>query len=408
MTTPPPFELDLSQPEPIPEPAIEAAVDLMRSGRLFRYDAVDPDASGAAAELESRFAERVGRRHAVAVNSCGAALFLALRVCGVQPGDGVLVNAWTLAPVPGAIDHAGARPVLVEVDERLCVDVDDLRAKAAASGARVLLLSHMRGHIADLTAVRAVCDELGLLLVEDCAHALGATWAGRPVGGFGDVACFSLQTFKHLNAGEGGVLLTDDDERAARAILHSGSYMHYGQHRARPDLTAFEPLRGQVANYSLRLSDLAATLVLPQLDALDERCARMNRSHDDLAGRLAAVPGVELLPRPPEEGYVGSSLQFRLPGLGPESIAQFVRAAADLGLQLSWYGASAMRGFTSRPGQWAHVADRDTVPATEELLATLCELRIPPALTAEHCAHAEAILRHALATASPHTTVLSE
>lgn len=177
-TLPKHFDFDLTLPEPIPQEGIDRAVELMHSGRLFRYGESGAGDTDDAALLETRMAQLLGRRYAVGVNSCGASLFLALRSCGVHGGDPVLVNGWTLAPVPGAIDHAGAIPIVVEIDDELLIDtVDlredtvDLREKAHSSGAKVLLLSHMRGHIADVEAVTAICDELGIVLIEDCAHA---------------------------------------------------------------------------------------------------------------------------------------------------------------------------------------------------------------------------------------------
>lgn len=405
-TAPAALDFDLTQPEPIPQAGIDRAVELMRSGRLFRYGEAGAGESDDASLLEARMAGLVGRTFAVGVNSCGASLFLALRCCGVQPGDPVLVNGYTLAPVPGAIDHARAVPIVVEISDQLTIDLDDLRAKAASSGARVLLLSHMRGHIADLTRVRALCDELGLVLVEDCAHTLGATWDGRPTGTFGTVGCFSLQTFKHLNSGEGGILVTDDPDVAARAILHSGSYMLYAQHTARPDESVFAPLRGHCANYSLRMTALAAALVLPQLDELPARIARMNDSYARVERSVRDIPEVRVIERATAEGFVGSSFQFGLPDLTPDQITAVVEVAGDLGLSLKWYGERAMRGFTSRPAQWDYVPSAADVPRTEQVLATLCDLRIPPGLTAEHCDRIAQILRHAVgvATAAPAST----
>jgi dTDP-4-amino-4,6-dideoxygalactose transaminase len=116
------------------------------------------------------------------------------------------------------------------------IDTADLERKVRESGARVLLLSHMRGHVADMDAVVDLCRRLGLRLVEDCAHALCASWRGRAIGTFGDAAAFSAQTYKHLNAGEGGFVVLDDEDATARAILHSGSYMLHGQHLSSPRL----------------------------------------------------------------------------------------------------------------------------------------------------------------------------
>ncbi|WP_427008535.1 DegT/DnrJ/EryC1/StrS family aminotransferase [Pseudarthrobacter sp. H2] len=396
----PRFDLDLTQPEPMPQQSIDRATELMRTGRLFRYGETAPGELNDAALLEQRFAEMLGRKFAVGVNSCGAALFLALRSSGVRPGDKVLVNGYTLAPVPGAIEHAGAVPVLVEVTDNCTIDLQDLVGKALASGARTLLLSHMRGHISDMDEVSGICAKYGITLIEDCAHTLGASWDGKPTGTFGTAACFSLQTFKHINSGEGGIIVTDDEELAARAILHSGSYMLYGQHAARPPESSFEKLRGQIPNYSLRLSALAAALALPQLDLLPERAGRMTASYRCVEQLLRSIDGVHVIERAAKEQFIGSSLQFCLPGLSGEQIADFVGICHGHGLGLKWFGGPRMEGFTSRPSQWEYVAGAGTLPQTEKLLATLCDMRIPPAMEEKHCRQAAQIITYALRQAT--------
>ncbi len=399
--TAPKFDLDLTKPEPVPQQGIARATVLMNTGRLFRYGETAPGELSDASLLEQRIADLLGRKFAVGVNSCGAALFLALKSSGVRAGDKVLVNGYTLAPVPGAIDHAGAVPVIVEVKDNCTIDVEDLERKALASGARTLLLSHMRGHISDMDEVVRICADLGIALVEDCAHTLGASWDGKPTGTFGKAACFSLQTFKHINSGEGGVIVTDDEDLAARAILYSGSYMLYGQHAARPPESVFENLRGNIPNYSLRMTALAAALALPQLDLLPERAERMNASYQCLEGLLGAIEGVQLIERAPKEEFIGSSLQFRLPGLRGEQIAEFVVICHELGLGLKWFGQPRMEGFTSRPSQWEYVTDSADVPRTEALLSTLCDVRIPPAMNEHHCHQAAEVISHALQAIKP-------
>ena len=141
------FTGNFTQQEPIPEAAIEAAVAVLRTGRLHRYNTV-PGEAGEAALLEEEFAAATGAKYCLAVASGGYALGCALRAVGVRPGDKVLTNGFTLAPVPGAIASLGAEPVFVEVTEDLVIDLDDLVAKA--DQARVLMLSHMRGHICDM------------------------------------------------------------------------------------------------------------------------------------------------------------------------------------------------------------------------------------------------------------------
>ncbi|MDU0341287.1 DegT/DnrJ/EryC1/StrS family aminotransferase [Bosea rubneri] len=316
----PRLQRDLTEPEPIPEAGIARACELMRSGRLFRYGEMGADQNDVAV-LEQEFAALIARRYCVAVNSGGAALCLALKVLDVQPGEPVLVNGFTLAPVPGAILHAGARPVLVEIGADYVIDCDDLRRKARASGARVLLLSHMRGHIADMDAVMGACEELGLVLVEDCAHALCATWNGRAIGTFGEAAAFSAQTYKHLNAGEGGFLVLDDAHRAARAILHSGSYMLHEQHLSAPASDVIAGWEERTPNFSMRMTALAAALLRPQLRDLPRRVARWNAIHDRIASAMHALSMFACrpvrrgsnTPRHPSSSRCSASRMARLP-----------------------------------------------------------------------------------------------
>ncbi|HCQ67275.1 MAG TPA: aminotransferase, partial [Rhodobacteraceae bacterium] len=225
------FSGSFTQQEPLPAAAIEAAMRVMQSGRLHRYN-TGPGETAEAALLEQEFAAFMGAKYALAVASGGYALATALRAVGVKPGEKVLTNAFTLAPVPGAIASLGAVPVFVGVTESLVIDLDDLAAKAGS--AKVLLLSHMRGHIADMDRLMGVAEAAGLVVIEDCAHTMGARWNGMLSGRHGIVGAYSTQTYKHLNSGEGGLLVTDDAQVAAKMTMMSGSYMHFDRHLAAP------------------------------------------------------------------------------------------------------------------------------------------------------------------------------
>ncbi len=392
------FAGDLSTPEPIPEAGIEAALRLMRNGRLFRYGE-DRSGPSEAAMLEEEFATLTGRRYCVAVNSGGCALYVALKSVGVSPGDAVLVNAFTLAPVPGAIEHAGGRAVLVDIDDRYVIDLDDLEAKAKSSGARFLMLSYMRGHLPDINRVSAACERLGLVLIEDCAHTLGATWAGRAAGSFGEVACFSAQTFKHVNSGEGGLLVTDDDDIAARAILRSGSYMLYTQHRARPPAAVFERHRYTVPNCSMRMSALAAALIRPQLPALPGRAVRWRAIHANLVARLSQIPHLCVPPRPAKEGFVPSSLQFSLTGLNVTQMRSFVAECRAHGVYLKWFGEDRPEGFTSRHDHWRYLRQHWPTPNADRILAGLCDMRLPLSLSEADCWTVAAVMEESMKAA---------
>ncbi|WP_296578762.1 DegT/DnrJ/EryC1/StrS family aminotransferase [Phreatobacter sp.] len=375
---------DLTEPEPIPEAGIARATELMRSGRLFRYGEMGADQLDASL-LEEEFAAFVGRRYCVAVNSGGAAIFLALKLLDVEPGAPVLVNGFTLAPVPGAIRHAGARPVIVEIGQDYCIDIDDLVAKARMSGAKVLVLSHMRGHIADMDAVMAACTDLGLALVEDCAHALCASWRGRAIGTFGAIGAFSAQTYKHLNAGEGGFVVLDDEDMAARAILHSGSYMLHAQHRSVPPPAVIARWSEETPNFSLRMTALAAALLRSQLAELPRRARRWNEIHDRIGARLSRSQHVRLPHRSPHESYSATSVQFSLPGLSMDEIIAALAACKARGLPVKWFGGARQVGFTSAPRHWRYAGDQGPLTATHQVLASLCDIRTPVTLTDEEC-----------------------
>ena len=369
------FSGSFTQQEPIPEAGIEAAMAVLRHGRLHRYNTVAGEIAETAL-LEEEFAAYVGAKYCLALASGGAAMACALRALQVKPGEPVLSNAFTLAPVPGAIASIGAKPVFVDVTEDLTIDLAHLEAQAKGTGSTVLLLSHMRGHVCDMDALMAICDRLGVRVVEDCAHTMGAKWKGVPSGRHGVIGCYSTQTYKHLNSGEGGFLVTDDAELAARAVLLSGSYMLYARHRAAPALEVFEALKLDIPNVSSRMDNLRAAILRPQIGMLDDRRARWRALYQGMERGLAGAVGVKLIPRPQHEDYMGSSFQFLLPGWEPARVAAFVAAAAARGVELKWFGAAEPAGFTSRYAHWQY-ARPEALPQTDRVLAGLIDMRLP-------------------------------
>jgi len=392
------FNGSFTQQEPIPEAGIEAAMAVLRHGRLHRYNTVAGEVAETAL-LEEEFAAYVGATYCLALASGGAAMACALRALQVRPGEPVLSNAFTLAPVPGAIASIGARPVFVEVTEDLTIDLAHLEAQAVATGAKVLLLSHMRGHVCDMDALMALCDRLGLRVIEDCAHTMGAKWRGVASGRHGAIGCYSTQTYKHMNSGEGGFLVTDDAELAARAVLLSGSYMLFARHRAAPGPEVFEALKLDVPNVSSRMDNLRAAILRPQIGLLDDRRARWRVLYQGMERGLAGVAGVQLIPRPQHEDYVGSSFQFLLPGWEPVRVAGFVAAAAARGVELKWFGAADPMGFTSRYAHWRY-ASPEVLPQTDRVLAGLIDMRLPLTFVAQDVAQIARIIAEEVARAA--------
>ena len=375
------FKGSFTQQEPIPEEGIEAAVAVMRSGRLHRYN-LGAGELGEVALLEQEFAAAMGVKYCLAVASGGYAMGCALRALGVKPGDKVLTNAFTLAPVPGAIASVGAVPVFVGVTEQLTIDLDDLAAKA--DQADVLMLSHMRGHLADMDALMALCNARGIRVVEDCAHTMGATWRGRLSGTDGIIGCYSTQTYKHMNSGEGGFLVTDDAEVAARAIMLSGSYMLFERHLAAPPPEAFAEIKYQTPNVSGRMDHLRAAILRPQLKRLASQCAAWNARYRAVEAGLQDTAGLTLVTRPEVEDYVGSSIQFLLLDWSEKKVAEVLKRCAARGVELKWFGGAEPAGFTSRYDSW-HYAPSAPMPKSDRILKAIVDMRLPLTFSVDDC-----------------------
>ena len=395
------FTKAFTQQEAIPEQAKLRVMELLDSGRLHRYNTVGNELSDAAM-LEQAYAQYQGRKYCLACTSGGYGIHIALRAMGLQAGDEVLTNAYTLAPVPGAIHAAGGKPVLVEIDENYHLDLADLKAKAKASKAKILLLSLMRGHIPNMQQLMTLCNELGIKVLEDCAHTMGASWDGIKSGNFGQVAAFSLQTYKHLNTGEGGLVVTDDAQIAARLIMHSGSYMLYERHGAAPASEVFENIRLVSANMSGRMDNMRAALGLAQLPNLDKNCERWNHRYNLLNAAIGAISGVDIPTRDKRESFVGSSIQFRPTALKMDQMPDFIAACAAQGVELKWFGESQPKAFTSRYDSWHYISPMPHLPSTLEALDRTLDLRVPLTFDDEDCRLIGAVIAQVMAEFMAH------
>jgi dTDP-4-amino-4,6-dideoxygalactose transaminase len=386
------FTKEFTRQEPIPEAGIKRALELMQSGRLHRYNTAAGEVSEVAL-LEKEYAEYVGAQYCLGLSSCGSSIYVALKSVDVLPDDKILCNAFTLAPVPGAIENAGAVPVFVEITDDYLTDLEDLKNKAVQSGAKYFLLSHMRGHIVNMDGVMEICRDLGITLIEDCAHTVGCRWGETFTGRFGKVGCYSSQTYKHMNSGEGGLLVTDDDDVIAKAILYSGSYMLYDRHISRPPLEVFDRYKKIIPNFSLRMSNLAAALIRPQLADLERQCRRWNERYDLLEAELTGVPHIRIPKRQAKEGYVGSSFQFTLTDTDIISVDNFLKTCAERGVEIKWFGAKEPIAFTSSWESWQYVKDAQPLPNTKRILDFMCDFRVPLTFSIDDCKTVAAVIR---------------
>lgn len=367
---------DVHAAEPIPEAARAEVERLLQSGDLFRYTA---EAGAPVALLEAEFAGFIGSAYALAVASCSAALFLSMKALGLPRGARVLVPAFTFAAVPSAVLHADCVPVLVEVGEDLRIDLADFEARLGEDIAAVLI-SHMRGHTSDMDAIMALCDARGIPVIEDAAHSLGTRWNGRRIGTIGKVGCFSFQSYKLVNAGEGGMLVTDDPELAARAVIMSGAYEH--NWKKHPGLqNSYHLWQNRLPLYNTRMQNLSAAVIRPQIAEIDRRARQGLANHDHVAARLAASPWIEVPPALPQEERAPDSLQFLLRGLDEAEAAAFQQAAGARGMAVQIFGLSRdnARAFWN----WQFLGELPDLPRTRAMLMRTCDLRLPARLTRE-------------------------
>jgi perosamine synthetase len=379
---------------------IESVVETLRDGRLFRYDcqsAIDSPV----ARLERAFAEYVGCRYAVAMNSCSSALFTALLCCGVRPGEKVLVPAFTFVAVPGAVVHASAQPVLVEMTNDYVIDCDDLSRKISPE-TKYLLLSHMRGRVSDMDRILDLCRRHEITLIEDCAHSLGALWNGVQTGRFGRAAAFSAQSYKIIDGGEGGFLVTDDRDIAFKAMIYSGCYE--GNWRKHFDVDgeqdAFEGLLRKIPAYNFRMSNLTAAALLPQLGDIDDRVAAFNGLYDRIVEILRQSPNLVVPGHLPQVRMAADSLQFRINNLNPGELVRFQSELKKLGIQISLLGLEKdnARCFWN----WDFFKRNEPCPYTRSLLANTADMRIGRSLDD---AGAERLAQTIRAAAEPVMTV---
>ena len=233
--------------------------------------------------FQDRFAEYQDAKHGICVTSGTTGLILALQSIGIKPGDEVIIPAYTFIATANAVAMVNAVPVFVDIDEATYNMNPDLVEAAITPRTRAIMPVHFAGLPIDIDRLSAIARRHGLAIVEDAAQAHGAQWKGRGVGALGDIGAFSFQASKNLNAGEGGILLTNDDEvaKTARSLANCGRsedglwYGHYA-------------LAG-----NNRMTEMQGALLLSQMDRLEEQTARRNENGDYLSQQFQDIDGIE-------------------------------------------------------------------------------------------------------------------
>ena len=286
----------------IGEQEIQAVRDVLGKKRLFRF----LEGDSYAARLEAFYTERLGRTYALAVNGGTSALICAMFGLDLGPGDEVIIPAHTYVATAAAVIAAGAVPVLCEVDTSLNMDPVDLERQITPYTKAVVPV-HMRGVPARMDEITSIAQHHGIAVLEDVAQSNGGTYKGRPLGSFGEVGCFSLQQYKIITSGEGGLLLTDDQEIYDRARMQHDCAARFWEGVG--DRTYDFVVSGE--NY--RLSELSAALAVVQCDRLDPLLAHFRSIKARIVAGIEGIDGIALQDVPDPEGDCGITLTFFLP-----------------------------------------------------------------------------------------------
>lgn len=333
--------------------------------------------------FEREFATMAGVRHAIAMNSCTAALEIALLALGFEAGGEVIVPAETFIATGMAVHLVGGIPVFAEISEStFCLDLEDVKRRVNIRTKGIILV-HMAGFITpDIIEFRRYCDTQGLFLIEDAAHAPGATRAGRGAGSFGHAGCFSFYPTKVLTAGEGGMLTTDSDEVAA--------YARSLQHRGRDMQASAEQYN--LPGRNVRMTEMAALLGRVQLSHLDEFLERRRQVAAIYQSELQGDERIRLIM--PDE--VSASSYWKIPallGAATERVAVTERMK-NAGVSVDWAYQPALHLqpvfrdlYGTKIGQ---------LPRTEDLLARHICLPCHPQMSEEDAIYATQSLKAAL------------
>ena len=307
------------------------------------------------AEFERRFAETQQAAYAVATSNCTTALHLALIVAGIGAGDDVVVPSLSFIATANAPTYVGARPVFADVDPLTGNVTAETVAAALTDATRAVIAVDQGGVPVDLDPIRALCDPLGIVVIEDAACGAGSTYRGRPVGAGAELAAWSFHPRKVLTTGEGGMLTTsraDWADRARKLREHAMSQSAASRHETL--LTPAEHY--SEIGFNFRMTDLQAAVGLVQLDRLPQIVADRRRLAARYTEALAEVPGVTTVADP---AWGTTSFQSYWIELGPD----FPIARECLLVRLAEAGISARRGIMASHRQPAY-EHRDTGSAS--------------------------------------------
>jgi dTDP-4-amino-4,6-dideoxygalactose transaminase len=302
------------------EEEIKEVLEVLKSGYLYRYgvmagDQIDPRFKAKVVECEKDFATHSKVKYALAVNSGTSALLCALAGIGIGPGDEVIVPGFTFIASISSIVYAHGIPVLAEIDKTFDLDPADVESKITPH-TKAIMVVHMMGNPGRLDELKAIADKHKIHLVEDCAQAFGASYRGRPVGSIGSVGTCSFNVYKTITSGDGGMVLTNDENIYRRAFAY-----HDQGHS--PLRTGVEVGKRPFFGLDFRFTEVQAAILIAQLRKLPKMLEHLRANKKRYKEILRGVPGLEFREIIDGANDVGTMLTIILPSA---EIAQKVAA----------------------------------------------------------------------------------
>jgi 8-amino-3,8-dideoxy-alpha-D-manno-octulosonate transaminase len=263
---------------------MESVMEVMQSGYLFRYGSEnDPKFLQKVSTLETEFAKYCNAKYALATSSGTSSLLCSIIALGLKPGDEIIVPAYTFVASYSSCIFAGLIPVLAEIDESLTIDPDDIEHRITPQ-TRAIMPVHMLGNPCDMDKIMAVARKHNLLVIEDCCQAAGALYKGKKVGIIGDIGAFSLNVFKTINSGDGGLVVTNDQK-----LYETAFGVHDQGHK--PNRFGVEVGARSVLGLNFRMNEITGAAGLAQLRKLDKIVTVLREKKDKLKSLIAEAKG---------------------------------------------------------------------------------------------------------------------
>lgn len=265
---------------------LDEVMDVMSSGHLSRYGQLnDPAFKRKVYTLEREYAKYIGVNHCVATSSGTSALLISLLALGIESGDEVIVPGYTFVASYSAIIFVGGVPILTEIDESLTIDPDDIE-KRITPRTKFIMPVHMLGNPCDMDSIMKIAKKYNLKVIEDCCQAGGASYHGKKLGSIGDMGAYSLNVFKVITAGDGGLFVTNNEE------LYRKSFGLHDQGHSPNRADVEEIGHRSILGLNFRINELTGAVALAQLHKIDKIILTLQKKKQMLREAIGEIPGM--------------------------------------------------------------------------------------------------------------------